>query len=214
MTDKNYRTGILKALNREEIMTAAYTDSEYYVLGYSFLPKENQYYTEDLEKYEQNVEEAKKLVAGGATELTIGYVRTDIIQEKMALAVQAELKAVGINVTLEGFEQAAYLDVFTETENTPYDIFLGGYVMGVDPYAYASLFVSDQEGMTNQMEYNLSLIHIFSSKWTKTRKGIFILWFIPAAAIWGWRWPTTTRRQAIRCSTAQTMPPSRPWWLK
>ncbi len=159
MADKNYRTGILKALNREEIMTAAYTDSEYYVLGYSFLPAENQYYTEDLEKYEQDVEEAKKLVAGGATELTIGYVRTDIVQEKMALAVQAELKAVGINVTLEGFEQAAAIDIFAETENTPYDIFLGGYVMGIDPYAYATLFVSDQEGMMNMIKYDNETIN-------------------------------------------------------
>ena len=41
MQDINYRKGILKALDREEIMTAAYTDPEFFVLGYSFLPKGN-----------------------------------------------------------------------------------------------------------------------------------------------------------------------------
>ena len=67
----------------------------------------------------------------------------------MALAIQAELKEIGINAQIEGVEQAAFMDVVLERENSPYDIMIGGYVMGIDPYAYASLFVSDQEGMMN-----------------------------------------------------------------
>ena len=61
----------------------------------------------------------------------------------MALAIQAELKEIGINAQIEGVEQAAFMDVVLERENSPYDIMIGGYVMGIDPYAYASLFVSD-----------------------------------------------------------------------
>ena len=159
MQDINYRKGILKALDREEIMTAAYTDPEFFVLGYSFLPKGNKYYTEDLEKYEQNIEEAKELTANGPKELTITYVRTNATEEKMALAIQAELKEIGINAQIEGVEQAAFMDVVMERENSPYDIMIGGYVMGIDPYAYASLFVSDQEGMMNMMNYDNATVN-------------------------------------------------------
>ena len=137
----------------------AYTDPEFFVLGYSFLPKGNKYYTEDLEKYEQNIEEAKELTANGPKELTITYVRTNATEEKMALAIQAELKEIGINAQIEGVEQAAFMDVVLERENSPYDIMIGGYVMGIDPYAYASLFVSDQEGMMNMMNYDNATIN-------------------------------------------------------
>ena len=95
MKDKNYREGILRAVNREEIMTAAYTDPSFYELGYSFLPYTNAYYTEDVEKWEQDVEKAKELTAGGATELKICYVGEDAVQTNMALTIQAELKAIG-----------------------------------------------------------------------------------------------------------------------
>ena len=35
-----------------------------------------------------------------------------------------------------------------------------------------------------------------SSRWTRTTKEICISWSIPAAAIWEWRWPATTRTRA------------------
>ena len=38
MKDKDYREGIFRALNRDEIMTAAFTSEDYYKLGYTFLP--------------------------------------------------------------------------------------------------------------------------------------------------------------------------------
>lgn len=77
----------------------------------------------------------------------------------MALAIQAELKEIGINAQIEGVEQAAFMDVVLERENSPYDIMIGGYVMGIDPYAYASLFVSDQEGMMNMMNYDNATVN-------------------------------------------------------
>lgn len=159
MQDINYRKGIMQALDREEIMTAAYTDPEFFVVGYSFLPKENKYYTEDLEKYEQNVDAAKELTANGPKELTITYVRTNATEEKMALAIQAELKEIGITAQIEGIDQAAFINMAMTREDSPYDIIIGGYVMGIDPYAYASLFVSDQEGMMNLINYDNATVN-------------------------------------------------------
>ena len=151
MQDKDYRTGILKALNREEIMTAGYTSEEFYKIGYSFLPQDNQYYTDDLEKYDQNIDEAKELTAGGPTTLQLTYMSSNAADGKMALAIQSELKEIGITVEINALEPAAFSKEQYNKEESEYDILIGGYVMGVDPYAYASLFVT---GTDNLMKFN------------------------------------------------------------
>lgn len=149
MQDKSYREGILYAMNREEIMVAAYTDKEFFDLGYSFLPPNNSYYSEDVEKWEQDLDKAKELTANGSKSLKLCYIEEDQVQTNQALTIQAELKAIGIEVELVGMNQAAYMKVAYDNENTEYDIYLGGYVMGVDPDLYSSLYVSSKDNMIN-----------------------------------------------------------------
>lgn len=151
MKDKKYREGILQALNRDEIMLAAYTDKSFYELGYSFLPYDNKYYTDDVEKWDQNVDKAKELVAGGATKLKLCYISNSPILEKMALAIQSELKAVGIEVELAGTNDAGYIKATNDLESTEYDMFIGGYVMGSDPDTFAMMFSSKKD---NRMNYH------------------------------------------------------------
>ena len=149
MKDKSYREGILQAMNRDEIMLAAYTDSDFYELCYSFLPVTNGFYTEDVEKWDQDLDKAKELTANGSKSLKLCYVEEDAVQTNQALTIQAELKAIGIQVELIGMNQAAYMKVAYDNSNTEYDIFLGGYVMGVDPDMYSMLFVSTKDNMIN-----------------------------------------------------------------
>ena len=148
MQDKDYRTGILKALNREEIMTAAYNSLDYATISYSFLPATNGYYTEDVEKYDQDIEAAKELVAGGATELKICYIGADSAQTAQAQVIQAQLKEIGINVELCGVEQAAYVESAYDNADTTYDMYLGGYIMTIDPDGYKGMF-----GTGNMINY-------------------------------------------------------------
>ena len=56
MKNKEYREGILYALDRGDIMKAGYTDENFYQLSYSFLPPSNKYYSEDVEKWDQDIE--------------------------------------------------------------------------------------------------------------------------------------------------------------
>ncbi len=149
MQDKSYREGILYAMDREEILTAAYTDKEFFDLGYSFLPPNNSYYSDDVEKWEQDVDKAKELTAKGSKSLKLCYIEEDQVQTNQALTIQAELKEIGIEVEMVGMNQAAYMKVAYDNENTEYDIYLGGYVMGVDPDLYSSLFVSTKDNMIN-----------------------------------------------------------------
>lgn len=150
MKDKDYREGIFRALNRDEIMTAAFTSEDYYKLGYTFLPYSSSYYTEDgVEKWDQDIDKAKKLTANGAKSLKLCYVEESTEQKNEALTIQAELKAVGIDVELCGVNQAAYMSAAYDPECTDYDMFLGAYVMGIDPDTFAPLFDSTKDDMMN-----------------------------------------------------------------
>ena len=141
MQDADYRTGVLKALNKEEILTAAYGSLEYATPSYSFLPKTNGFYTEDLEKFDQDLEAAKELVAGGATKLSLCHV-AEPAQTAQAQVIQAQLKEIGIEVELFGLEQGAYMETAYDNEDKTYDMYLGGYIMTIDPAGYAGMFTT------------------------------------------------------------------------
>lgn len=149
MKEKSYREGILYALNRSDIMKAGYTDESFYQLSYSFLPPSNQYYSEDVQKWDQDVEKSKELVANGAKNIKLLYIESDAVQTNMALTIQTQLAAVGVQVELVGVDTAAYMKIAYDKENADYDILLGGYVMGVDPEVFSPLFVSTKDNYVN-----------------------------------------------------------------
>lgn len=149
LKDQKYREGLFYALNRTEILTAAYTSEDFFELGYTFLPPTNGYYTEDVEKYEQDVEKAKELTANGAKTLKLCYVEDDALQKNQGLVIQSELKEIGIDLELVPMNQAAYISVYLDKENKDYDIFLNGYVCGTDPDTYASSFVTTTDNYLN-----------------------------------------------------------------
>ncbi|MDO4266090.1 MAG: ABC transporter substrate-binding protein [Eubacteriales bacterium] len=151
MQDKDYRRGILYSLDRDEIMMAAYTDPQFYELTYTFLPPISEYYNPDVETYARDVDLAKELTANGAKDLTLCYIATDSAQEREALTIQASLKAIGINVELAGVDSAAWTKAYMDKESGDYDMMLGGYIMGIDPNAYAPLFSQDKD---NNLRFN------------------------------------------------------------
>ena len=147
MKNKEYREGILYALDRGDIMKAGYTDENFYQLSYSFLPPSNKYYSEDVEKWDQDIEKAKELTANGPKKIKICFIEDNSVISNQALIVQNQLSNIGIEAELVGVNQAAYMSVAYDKTNTEYDIFFGGYVMGVDPEVFAALFVSTTDNM-------------------------------------------------------------------
>ena len=142
--DQNVRKAILFALNRNDMNKAAYLSDEFYLTPYTFLPPTSQFYTEDVEKYDQNVEESKKLLEeAGVTDLTLklGYAGSDTAQSAWALLIQQELAEVGITVELDAADSTALSAQMRDPEND-YDMYFGGYIMGIDPDTFASLFES------------------------------------------------------------------------
>ena len=144
MQDKNFRQGILYALNREEILKASYTSLDYAQPSVSFLPPNNGFYSEDVEQYTQDVEKAKELVKNGPKALKICYIGDDSAQTAQAQVIQAELKEIGIEVELCGLDQAGYMETAYNNEDKTYDMYLGGYIMTIDPDGFNGMFGTGQ----------------------------------------------------------------------
>lgn len=145
LKDVKVRQAILYALNKVEMNTAAYISEEYYQLPYSILPPNNAFYTSDVEKYEQNIEKAKELLAeanvSGLT-LNLAFNASDTAQTLQATLIQQQLSQIGITVELAGGEGSAIFAELRKEGSTFYNMFLGGYIMGNDPDQYKALFTT------------------------------------------------------------------------
>ncbi|GGI64667.1 MULTISPECIES: ABC transporter substrate-binding protein [Enterococcus] len=146
LKDPKVRQAVFFAINKAELNQAAYLDEQYFSTPYSFLPPNNPYATEDLEKYETNIEKSKELLKeAGVTDLklNIAFSSTDPAQTIQATLIQQQLQQAGINVTLEGGDGTAIYTELSKPGSTKYNLFLGGYIMGNDPDLYSSLFTTN-----------------------------------------------------------------------
>jgi peptide/nickel transport system substrate-binding protein len=151
---KEVRQAIAYSLNRDEINTASYVSSDYYVNAYSILPEKATYYTDNVEKFKTDTKKSKELLASaGASDLKLklGFTANNPIQQKQAAVIQQNLQAAGITVELVGMDGTA-LSQKMQSVHTDFDMYLGGYIMGIDPDTFNSLFVTDSTA--NYMHYS------------------------------------------------------------
>lgn len=144
ITEEKVRQAILYALDRTSMNHASFLSEEYYLTPYSFLPLNSPFYRDTVEKYEQNIEKSKALLAEAAIpqrKLTLGYIGTDPVQSIQALLIQEQLAEVGLSVELASSDATALAAQMKNPAND-YDMYLGGYIMGIDPDTFASLFES------------------------------------------------------------------------
>lgn len=140
--DIRVRQAILYALDKKAIANASFLDEEYYELPWGFMPPNSEFFTEDVEKYENNIDKAKALLAEAGVsnlELNLGYSGSDGIQSTTAVMMQEQLEKVGIKLTLTGVDSTALFQQQKDPNNT-YDMYYGGYIMGIDPDTYVPLF--------------------------------------------------------------------------
>lgn len=152
--DENLRKAILFALDKSAIADAALLDPQYYDLPWSFMPPNSQFFTQDVEKYEQNLDKSKEfLTASGVTnpELTLAYNASDSLQSTSAIMIQEQLQKAGIKVNLTGVDSTALSQQMKQADNS-YDMYFGGYIMGIDPDTFSSLF--ETGASYNYMHYD------------------------------------------------------------
>jgi peptide/nickel transport system substrate-binding protein len=140
--DINLRKAVLFALNREEMNIGAYLSQDYYVNAYSFLPYTSSYYTEDLEAYKQDTASARQYLSqvSSTPVLRLAYTTNNVQQEVQAMVAQQNLRAIGITLELIAMDSTSLYDKLGKGTDE-FDLFLGGYIMGIDPSNYAALFV-------------------------------------------------------------------------
>ncbi|MBK1811110.1 ABC transporter substrate-binding protein [Clostridium sp. YIM B02505] len=147
LKDASVRQAIFYALNRTDLINAAFGSEEYAKKAYSFLPNENKFHTDNVEKYEFDQAKAKELLSKAGVsglKLKLGYPGSNVPYQKEAAIIQQNLKAVGIDVELAAGEDAA-ISQQMKNKNSDYDMFIGGYIMGIDPDTFNSLFLSDSK---------------------------------------------------------------------
>ncbi|MTT32383.1 ABC transporter substrate-binding protein [Terrilactibacillus sp. BCM23-1] len=151
---KQVRQAIAYALNREEMVKASYLSSKYAKPVYSFLPSTATYQTDHVNHYDHNVKKAKQLLAkSGVKKLTLrlAYTGNDPFQQKQAAVMQQNLKDAGITLKLVGMDGPALSQKLYKTQ-TDFDMYLNGYIMGIDPDTFNGLFTT---GSThNYMHYS------------------------------------------------------------
>lgn len=153
LQDVKVRQAVLFALNKDELNQAGYLDKEYYEQPYSFLPPNNPYATDDVEKYDTNIEKSKELLKeANVSDLTLNlaFSSTDPVQTVQATLIQQQLQKAGITVNLEGGDSAAIFAELDKDGSTKYNLFMGGYIMGNDPDLYGALF--ETSGSSNYFQ--------------------------------------------------------------
>lgn len=144
---KEVRQAIAYALNKDELITAAFTAKEFADAAPSILTPDTLYHTDDVEKYDYNLDTAKSLLkkAGvSSLKVRLAYPNNNKPYTSMALYVQQKLKDIGVDVQLLPMDITAFGNKTLDMNNKDFDLSFGGYIMGAEPDAYRTLFVSSE----------------------------------------------------------------------
>lgn len=142
LSDFRVRQAISAAMNKEELVTFAYTSTEFATPAYSILTPDTLYYTDVNTKYDNDVEQAKALLKEAGQEnlsLSLLYSTADPAMEKEALYIQSKLGEVGITVTLDPQEDSVFKNTLQEQNSTAYDLVLENWELGAEPSLYADI---------------------------------------------------------------------------
>jgi len=141
---KEVRQALGYALNREELITAAYLSPEYADPAHSFLTPDTMFHTNDVATFDNDAAKAKELFKqAGVTKLRFIVKSGDKTQESIGLYVQQKLKEAGVNVEIQSVDASALNSKVYGGTSTDFDLTVGGYIMGFDPDAYSILFTTD-----------------------------------------------------------------------
>lgn len=134
MKDVKAREAIALALNVDEIIEGAYGSSSIAKPAKTVFCESNFYYS-DVDGYKQDLDKAKQLIGELGIEgktLQLVYNSSRPNMEDCALIIQQQLKEVGINLEITGYETQGFFDKFFYTDLGDWDLGLNGYSTNAD----------------------------------------------------------------------------------
>lgn len=141
---KDLRKALAFAIDRADVIKAAFLSESFAVPAYTFLPNESPYHSDKVEKYATSAAKAKEYLAKSGAKnpkLKLAYAGNNKQQAAQAMIIQQAAKKVGIQIELVGMDATALYKKLTD-KSSDFDLFLGGYIMGIDPDTFNGLFVS------------------------------------------------------------------------
>lgn len=159
--DQLFRQAVTQALDFEELSLAMVGDPELFDVNPALVPLGTVFYTDAGvdQVLEQDQEEARRLLeeAGyDGEEIVIISTKANILQDKMATVMEAQLEAVGVNVRVDWYDGATIRQIRTQPDM--WDIIPGGWGTTFDPAIYAQAFTCASGSWTNFCNEELDAI--------------------------------------------------------
>ena len=146
MDNKDFRKAVLYAINKEDLITSVYVSEDYARNAHSFLPENSTFSTDDVEHYGIDLDKSKEYLDKSGVKnpkVRLAYIANNSAQETQSILIQANLNAAGIECELVPLDPGAMYNNALYPKTADFDLFLGGFIMGIDPDNYATLYVSD-----------------------------------------------------------------------
>lgn len=154
LQNNDVRKAIAYGINKAELISGVYLSEEYAEKAHSIFVPTTSFYTDDVEKYEYNVDKAKELLKDAGAEnlkLRLAYINSSKENEGFGLIMQQQLKEIGVEIELIAMERGAFYDKLLDASNPDFDLAFNGFVMGMEPNGYKPLFL--EGNMNNFMGY-------------------------------------------------------------
>lgn len=156
LNNVKFRQALSYALDREELIKAAYGSEEYAVPATSIFTPDVQYQTTDVETYDNDLDKAKQLLEESGVDTSrkfnIIYVNNNKAYEGIGLYLQQQFKKIGVDLELDTGDAGKTYSIADDRESKAYDLYLDGYIMRSEPDAYKLLYKGDSA-------YNYSNYH-------------------------------------------------------
>lgn len=154
LQNNDVRKAIAYGINKAELISGVYLSEEYAEKAHSIFVPTTSFYTDDVEKYDYDVDKAKELLKDAGVEnlkLRLAYINSSKENEGFGLIMQQQLKEIGVEIELIAMERGAFYDKLLDASNPDFDLAFNGFVMGMEPNGYKPLFL--EGNMNNFMGY-------------------------------------------------------------
>lgn len=154
LQNNDVRKAIAYGINKAELISGVYLSEEYAEKAHSIFVPTTSFYTDDVEKYDYDVDKAKELLKDAGAEnlkLRLAYINSSKENEGFGLIMQQQLKEIGVEIELIAMERGAFYDKLLDASNPDFDLAFNGFVMGMEPNGYKPLFL--EGNMNNFMGY-------------------------------------------------------------